>query len=328
MAGRIFHAPLIRAVPELSLASLAGRADAASLIADPDIDLIVVATPNDSHVDLAEQALHAGKHVIVDKPFALDADAGERLIELASRQGKMLTVFHNRRWDGDFLTTYHLLKSERLGLISLFEAHWDRFRPQVPGGWREDPNPGAGTLWNLVPHLIDQLLLLFGMPNAVHADIVCQRSGARVDDYFSLTFHYDAMRAVVSASNLIAIPRPRFSVHGTEGSYVKYGLDPQEQALAGGTDPLVPGFGEEAEEQHGRVAFGAGAPRPTPTQPGCYLDFYRGVASAILEGGPVPVDPLDAVAGLRLIEAARASAACGELVRLPVARSGLGPMTG
>jgi scyllo-inositol 2-dehydrogenase (NADP+) len=316
MAGRVFHAPLIAAVPELELSAIAGRVEAGSLIADPSIDLMIVATPHDSHAELAERALRAGKHVVVDKAFVLSVIDGERLIELADRQGKVLTVFHNRRWDGDFLTTAVLLRSGRLGQINLFETHWDRFRPNVPQGWREDPAPGAGTLWNLGPHLIDQVLQLFGMPGAVQADISYQRQGTRVDDYFSLTFHYGPMRAVLSAANTVTIPRPRFAAHGSEGSFVKFGLDPQEQSLASGCDPLASGFGDDAAADYGHLAVCGASPEPFPTLRGCYLDFYRGVAAAICNGGPPPVDPQDAVAGLRLIDAAQVSSAQGRVVQI------------
>lgn len=316
MAGRVFHAPLIAALPELELAALAGRAEAGALIADPSIDLIVVATPHDSHAELAERALLAGKHVVVDKAFVLSVVDGERLIELANREGKVLTVFHNRRWDGDFLTTVELVRSDRLGPINLFEAHWDRFRPIVPQGWREEPALGAGSLWNLGPHLIDQMLLLFGMPDRVQADIECQRAGARVDDYFSLAFYYGTMRAVLSASSTAAIPRARFAVHGSEGSFVKFGLDPQEQALAEGSDPLAEGFGNDAAADYGHLAVCGASAEAVPTCRGRYLDFYRGVAAAICDGGPPPVDPRDAVAGLRLIEAAQTSSSLGRIVQI------------
>ncbi|MGX7896991.1 Gfo/Idh/MocA family oxidoreductase [Tsuneonella sp. HG222] len=314
MAGRVFHAPLIGAVPELDLVAVAGRADAASLIADPAIDLIVIATPNDSHVDLAEQALRAGKHVVIDKPFALDLQSGERIVDLAQRQDRVLTVFHNRRWDGDFLTVRAILAAQRLGTVQLFEAHWDRFRPQVPDGWREEPSAGAGTLWNLGPHLVDQMLVLFGMPDAVQADISAQRAGARVDDFFALTFHFGAMRVVLSASNLIASPRPRFGVHGTAGSFVKFGLDPQEAALAAGSDQLDDDFGVEPDAQHGTLTLASAPPELIMTERGRYLEFYRQVAGAIRDGAALPVRPADALAGVRLINAAQESAEQGKLV--------------
>lgn len=291
------------------------------MIADPGVDLVVIATPNDSHASLAEQAIRAGKHVVIDKPFVLRAEEGENLIDLARQRGRMMTVFHNRRWDGDFLTVAALLASGKLGEVSLFEAHWDRFRPVVPQGWREVEGAGAGTLWNLSPHMIDQMILLFGMPQAVSADIGSQRAGAVVDDYFELTFYYGAMRVKLAASNLVAAQRPRFSMHGSEGSFVKYGLDPQEDRLSDGQSPLDAEFGNEPAESYGILTSGA-TKQIVASERGCYLEFYRGVANAIAGSAPLPVDPGDALRGVRLIQAARRSAEEKRAVSWP-----LGPQT-
>ena len=307
MAGRIFHAPLIRAVPEMHLDRVVGRADAAALLEDRDIDLVVIATPNETHAHLAESALRAGKHVVIDKPFVLEPDDGQRLIDLAAQQSRMLTVFQNRRWDGDYLTVGDLVASGRLGEIRLFEAHWDRFRPAVPTGWREVPGPGTGTLWNLAPHMIDQMLLLFGTPDAVQADIVAQRPDAVVDDYFSLTFHYGSMRATLAASNLVASARPRFAIHGSAGSFVKFGLDPQEERLAAGVSPLDMGFANESPENYGWLHQGD-VRENLPSKTGVYLEFYRGMARAIRDGNAPPVDPRDSLVGVRLLQLARRSA--------------------
>lgn len=313
MAGTIFHAPLIRAAPELELAAVAGSADAAAAIASAAIDLVVIATPNVSHFPLAEAALRAGKHVAVDKPFALTTAEADALIALAAERKRVLTVFHNRRWDGDFLTVRRLIESGRLGAVGLYEAHWDRFRPDPKPGWRETLVEGAGLLWDLGPHLIDQALLLFGPPDAVSADIEVQREAAAVDDYFALTLHYGRMRAILSAATLIAAPRPRFALHGREGSFVKFGLDAQEAALARGADPLGPGFAEDPRD--GVFTDAAGEQEVVPTLAGDYPSFYRKLADAILSGGPPPVDPAEAREGVRLLELARRSAAEGR--RLP-----------
>ena len=315
MAAQVFHAPLIRAVPELDLIAMAGSADAAAVIADSGIDLIVIATPNTTHFPLAEAALAAGKHVVVDKPFTLTLAEGEALIALAADRGRLLTVFQNRRWDGDFLTVRSLVEGGRLGEILLYEAHWDRFRPAIKPGWREMPGVGAGLLWDIGPHMIDQALLLFGMPEAVSADIAVQRADAEVDDYFRLTLSYGRMRAVLGASNLIAEPRPGFDLHGTEGSFRKYRVEPQETALKAGIGPLEPGFGEEQAETYGLLTRG-GLTEAVPTRPGRYLAFYEAVAAAIREERPPTVDPADALAGLAILELARESARSG--MRLPV----------
>jgi scyllo-inositol 2-dehydrogenase (NADP+) len=292
MAGTVFHAPLIRAVPRLELAAIAGSADAQELIADPAIDLIVVATPNVTHFPLAEAALRAGKHVVVDKPFTVTLAEADALIALARAQARVLTVFHNRRWDGDFLTVRELMP--RLGDVMLAEMHWDRFRSAIKQGWREVPGVGAGLLFDLAPHMVDQVLLLFGKPDSVTRDVAVQRPGAAVDDYFELILRYGPRRVIVSASTLVAAPRPRFAFHGTGGSFVKYGIDPQEEALKAGR--LV-----AADRQPGTFTSPDGRSIEVPTIRGDYRLFYEGVADAILEGAPAPVDPADARAGLELI---------------------------
>jgi scyllo-inositol 2-dehydrogenase (NADP+) len=218
----------------------------------------------------------------------------------------VLSVFHNRRWDGDFLTVRALIESGRLGRIALFEAHWDRFRPIPKAGWREAAQAGSGLLWDLGPHLVDQALLLFGTPDSVSGDVAIQRPGALADDYFELRLRYGAMRVSLSASSLVSLARPRFAVHGTEGSFVKHGLDPQEAALRLGTSPLAPGFGQEKAGWHGQVTSDSNGPVAVPTLPGRYLAFYEGMAAAIRGGAPPPVDPADARQGLAILAAARA----------------------
>jgi scyllo-inositol 2-dehydrogenase (NADP+) len=313
-AGGFIHAPLIRAVPELELAGVAGSDGAAELIADPAIDLIVVATPNHSHFPLARAALDAGKHVVADKPFTLTAEEADALIALAGAKGRMLSPFHNRRWDGDFLTVRSLIDSGRLGDVMLFEAHWDRFRP-VPGD--EATGEGAGLLYDLGPHLIDQALLLFGPPDSLAADIAVQRDGGAADDHWSLTLHYGRRRVTLSASSLVAAARPRFAVHGTGGSFVKYGLDTQEATLRAGRGPGDTGFGQSSED--GLLTLADGSNVQIPTVRGAWASYYQGVAAAIRGGAPPPVDPADARDGLRLIALARQSAAQGRRIALPIA---------
>ncbi|HEX6374849.1 MAG TPA: Gfo/Idh/MocA family oxidoreductase [Allosphingosinicella sp.] len=308
MAGTVFHAPLIRAVPELELAAVVGAADAAAAIASPGIDLVVVATPNASHFALAAAALEAGKHVVVDKPFALSLAEADSLIALAAAKARLLTVFHNRRWDGDFLTVRRLIESGRLGEILHFEACWDRLRPVPKAGWRERPGEGTGLLWDLGPHLIDQALLLFGRPDRVVGDVAVQREAAGVDDYFALTLHYGARRVLLAASSLIGTPRPRFAAYGLRSSYIKYGLDPQERQLNDGIAPVSPGFGAENPALRGNITNISGPSEAIPTLPGRYLAFYEAVAAAISERGPPPVDPADAREGLRIIRLARSAA--------------------
>ena len=316
LAGTVFHAPLIGATEGLELVATVGTAGAHDLLMDPAIDLIVVATPNASHFALAKLALENGKHVVIDKPFVTSTAEADELIALAAAHDRMLTIFHNRRWDGDFLTVCDQITSGSMGDVPLFEAHWDRFRSVIKDGWKEVPTGNVGLLWDLGPHLIDQMLVLFGTPDAVQADIASQRAGALVDDYFSLTFSYGQSRVILGASNLVAQPRPRFAVHGTKGSFVKYGIDPQEAALRDGADPLAPDFGEEQSEFYGQFYSSDNASVLVRTLPGRYLEFYEAVASSVAGSGPPPVDPQDALTGIRIIEAARHSASTGQCVEM------------
>ena len=320
LGGRAFHAPLIRATRGLDLVAIATTkpvpdartvADPIALAADPDIDLLVISTPNETHFPLARAALEAGKHVVIDKPFAVTTDEADGLIALAKARGRMLTVFQNRRWDGDFRTVRALVESGRLGDIMLCEMSWDRFRLDLRDSWKDAGGEGTGLFFDLGSHLIDQALLLFGPPEAIAADLAVQRPQAVADDYFSLTLHYGARRVVLGCSTLVAAPRPRFALHGTQGSFVKHGLDPQEAAMNGGATPDGPGFGVEEARWHGNFTAPDGSVETIETIPGRYLAFYEGVVGAIAGRAPPPVDPADSREGLRLIELARRSAAEG-----------------
>ncbi|MDB5719703.1 MAG: oxidoreductase [Alphaproteobacteria bacterium] len=316
--GAAFHGPVVRAVEGLDLVAVStsnpDRAPpgtrryehAEALIADPEIDLVVVAAPHPAHFPLARAALEAGKHVVVDKPFTIRSEEAEALAALAGARGRLVVPFHNRRWDGDFITIRDLIESGELGEIMLYEAHWDRFRPDRRPGWRDLPGPGSGLIYDLGPHLIDQALVLFGPPDSVAADLEIQRAGMEINDYFELGLRYGRKRVVLACSTLLIEPRPRFSVHGTKGSFVKFGLDPQEAALKAGADPLEPGFGEEDPDWFGTLTRLDGTRARIATRPGRYADFYRAVADAIRTNGRAPVDPVDAAAGLRIIEAALA----------------------
>ncbi|MDF7775637.1 oxidoreductase [Sphingomonas sp. AOB5] len=330
LGGMAFHAPLIDAVPELELAAIATSrldavreryadvavTDAESLIADPSIALVAISTPNDSHFPLARAALEAGKHVVIDKPFANSVEDGEALIALAAERGLVLSAFHNRRWDADLLTVAKLLESGRLGDVRLAEFRWDRYRPEVSTLWRDKPGVGSGMLADLGPHLIDQALLLFGMPEALTADVAVQRDGAVTDDYFDITLHYGVRRVILSASRLIAGARPRFALHGTLGSFVKRGLDPQEPAMKVGGNPNAPDYGVEDPANHGVLTFGDGSTETLPSERGDYRRFYAGVGQAIANGTPAPVTAQDAVAGLRIMAFARQSSDEGRRISL------------
>jgi scyllo-inositol 2-dehydrogenase (NADP+) len=311
LAGAYFHAPLIEAVRELQIVAIATsnqeslklRRDSPRAVADPavacslaDVELVVIASPNETHFRLASLALRAGKHVVIDKPMVLSTAQADELIALAVRERRLLTVFHNRRLDGDFLYVTELLRRAELGVVSLVEMRWDRFRPEIGSGWRNQVVPGAGLLWDLGPHLIDQALCLFGPPDRVSADLAQQRSGAEVDDYFELTLHYGQMRCILSASTLIALPRPRFAVHGTSGSCLTFGVDPLEEVLRGSRKSLA--------KMQGVRVDSAGRRQELQFDAGRWGDFYADLATAMRRGTPPAVDPLQARAGIAIIEQA------------------------
>lgn len=257
-AGKTFHAPLIAAEPALHLAAVVSRdaakvhadwpgmrveADIAAVLADPAIALVVIATPNDSHAPLAHAAIAAGKAVVVDKPLALTLAEARAIADHAAEAGVRLSVFHNRRWDGDFLTIRNAIENGMIGKVAHFESHFDRFRPQVRDRWRENPGPGSGVWADLGPHLVDQALCLFGLPQKVVASFGALREGARTDDWAHVVLEYPTWRCVLHAGMLVAGGSPRFVVHGSKGSLVSQGLDPQEGQLLAGMRPGAPDWG-------------------------------------------------------------------------------------
>ena len=325
-AGRTFHAPVIRAVGGLRLAAILQRKgnEAANaypgvrvartleeLLASDSIQLVVIATPNVSHFDLARQCLLAGRHVVIDKPFATNYAEAAELVALADKCGRLLSVYHSRRFDGDFKTVRNLVESEALGRIVLYESHYDRYRLQLrPGAWREQPGAGSGVFFDLGPHLIDQALALFGTPEAVSADIRIERDGAVVDDAFDVTLLYNRMRVFLRGTMLASKPAPHFLIHGTRGSYVKYGLDPQENALKRGELPGGPAWGKEPQEAWGTLSQVDGdkiTERAVPTEPGDYCAYYENVRDAILGTAELAVTPQAALSVMRVLELAKQS---------------------
>jgi scyllo-inositol 2-dehydrogenase (NADP+) len=327
LAGSVFHAPFIATTPGLRLAVVVTRNEerrAQALREHPDVvllgtadevwgraaelDLVVVATPNSSHAPLAHAALDAGLAVVVDKPFALTAAEGRALVEAARVRGLMLTVFQNRRWDGDFLTLRRLLDEGRLGRVHRFESRFERWRPQPDSGWREraGAEEAGGLLYDLGSHLVDQALQLFGGVSNVYGELDMRREGAEVDDDDFLALeHESGVRSHLWMSALAAEQGPRFRVLGDRAAFVKHGLDIQEEALRAGGSPTEPGWGEEPPERWGRLVVD-GEAQEVPTEPGSYDSFYAGVARSLLESAPPPVDPSDAVAVLEILDAARA----------------------
>ncbi|MEW6391767.1 MAG: oxidoreductase [Pseudomonadota bacterium] len=319
--GKTFHAPLIAATPGLKLATVVSSDPAKvaadhpdvhvvaaldAALADPAIELVVIATPNDLHAPQAILALEAGKHVVVDKPFALTVAEARTMAEAASRAGRLLTVFHNRRWDSDFLTLRRLIAEGALGQIVQYESHFDRFRPVVRDRWRERAGPGAGAWMDLGPHLLDQALLLFGEPLAISADIGIQRPGAEADDYFHVALRYPTLRAILHGSLLTAASDLRLAVHGTGGSFVKHGLDPQEAQLKAGMIPGAPGYGRDT--RHGvltTVEDDVPVHADVSPEPADYRAFYAGVRETIVTGAPSPVPVEQALRVMKLLELAR-----------------------
>ncbi|WGT65535.1 oxidoreductase [Variovorax paradoxus] len=337
-AGQTFHAPVLSAVTGLELAAMASSQphkvhtdwpdvavvpDAGALVARADIDLVVVATPNALHYPVARAALEAGKHVVVDKPFTLDVAEARELELLARRNNRILAVYQNRRFDADYLTLKDVLASGELGRPVYLESHFDRFRPEVRDRWREQKVPGAGLWVDLGAHLVDQAVQLFGKPDSLQLDTAALRDGAQVEDYFHAVLRYESgphapLRVVLHATTLAAHAAPRYIVHGTRGSYIKQGVDPQEDALRAGQRPPMAGWG--ADPQDGELVVpgsDGGEPqrRIWPTRAGNYVDYYAAVRDAILGNGPNPVPPEQAVALMELLDLGARSAAEGKALR-------------
>jgi predicted dehydrogenase len=271
------------------------------------LDLVVLATPNRTHVPLTLAAFDAGLHVVVDKPLAATAEAGRRLIAEAKRRNLLLTVFHNRRWDGDFLTLRRLLREGALGDVQRFESRFEMWRPIPKPGWRQqtDPEDAGGVLFDLGSHLIDQALVLFGPVRTVYAELDARRADVDDDAFVALT-HRSGVRSHLWMSTIAAALGPRMRVLGRRAAYTKYGLDVQEDRLRAGASPDDIGFSDEPQDDWGHLANG-GDLAPVPTEPGDYAAFYVGVRDALRHGSAPPVDPDDAVQGLTIIEAARTS---------------------
>ena len=330
-AGRTFHAPLIRATPGLELVAINSRnvqqvrtdipgmmvvpspADACAL---PSVDLVVIATPNDTHVPIASAALAAGKHVVVDKPFAPTLDEARTVVAQAQRLNRVVAVFQNRRWDGDFLALMDLLSGSALGAVMHFESHFDRHRPHVRPRWREQPGTGSGIWYDLGPHLVDQSLQLFGLPERVLGSLAAQRCGAQTDDWAHVLLDYGRLRVVLHAALVVGAPMPRFIVHGEIGSWVKYGFDPQERRLV---DALQPSSATAGDRERAIYVDGTtGVERETPIPAGDYTQFYAQLRDALEGTGGNPVPPAQALAVMAVVEAAIRSSSEGRALPVPL----------
>src|SRR5579863_2816954 len=343
LAGSVFHAPLIAATAGMRVAAIVtssptrqqqARQDYPAAAILPAVetlwsqashyDLVVVATPNRTHVPLGMAALHAGLPVVIDKPLAASVADALQLISLSKQTGKLLTVFQNRRWDNDFLTVRQLLADGLLGRVTRFESRYDRYRAEPRAGvWRESAatEDAGGLLYDLGSHLIDQAVQLFGPPQQVYAEMARQRPGAQVDDdtFVALTFE-QGVHAHLWMSVVARRAGPRFRVSGLRGTYEKWGLDPQEEALGAGKRPGDPDWGKEPPELWGRLSTEVGGIHldgAVETLNGSYERFYALLCEALLTGGPAPVDAGDALLTLHIIAAAQQSARQKQTINIP-----------
>jgi predicted dehydrogenase len=333
--GKTFHAPLLLNVPGLRLSHIVSS-DAAKVhkdhpgiavlpkpqdaFANSEIDVIVLATPNDTHFPLAQQALRAGKHVVIDKPFTNTVAEAAALIKEARGAQRLLSAFQSRRWDGDYLTLRKLLAEKTLGDVAVFESHYDRYRPEPRQRWREQPGPGSGIWYDLGAHLIDQVLQLFGFPEAIYADLGIQRPGGQAVDYFHVLLRYGPRRIILHGGLLVVAGTPRFTVHGTLGSYTKFGMDTQEDGFKRGDTPGGPNWGNDPDA--GTLIVKSGDNFKTqhiPNIPGNYLGYYEALRDAIDKGAPNPVPAEDAMEVINVIETAiNSSAHRAELPFVPI----------
>lgn len=330
--GKTFHAPLIQSVPGLELTVVSSRhpetvrdiLPGAQVLGNPeeaathaDVDLVVIASPNETHVPLATAALSAGKNVIVDKPFTLTLAEARRLGELSRAKQRLLSVFQNRRWDSEFLGARAMIEEGRLGEVLHFESHIDRFRPEVRKRWREVAGPGAGLWYDLGPHLVDQALQLFGLPEKVSASLVRQRPQAQTDDWFHVLLDYGRLQAILHGSLMVAGGIPRMAIHGTRGSWLKYGLDVQEEQLIRGVVPGHTGWGEDPRPG----IFYSGSDNETlelPVPKGDHRQYYFGIRDALRNQAPNPVTTGQAIAVMAVLETAIQSSEKGEVLSPPL----------
>ncbi|GFR34228.1 Gfo/Idh/MocA family oxidoreductase [Thermobrachium celere] len=325
LSGQVFHAPIIDCTEgyllkkiytknenNIEVAKKRYSAEVCSNVDDilnsDDIDLVVVATPNESHYEYAKMALLKGKHVVVEKPFTVTTKQAEDLINISKEQGKILSVYQNRRYDSDFKTVKKVIESGVLGKIVEFEAHFDRFRNFPKNYWREENIPGSGILYDLGSHLIDQALYLFGTPNKFFADVRKQRSFAKIDDSFELILFYDDLKVILKASMLVKEPLPKYVITGENGNFVKYGMDVQEEYLRKGFTPnTYSPWGKEPETSNGILNInlnGVDIRATVQSECGDYREYYKELYSAIVEGGKVPVSAEEARNTIYIIESA------------------------
>ncbi len=327
LSARTFHLPFITSSEAFELVAIStSQTEAAQqaypqaqifaeardlLLSHLELELVIITAPNKVHFELAQLALQQNLHVVLEKPFVNTSSEARQLIALAAQQEKMLSVYHNRRWDSDFLTLQQLIQSQELGTVHFLASHFDRFRPQPQDRWREQPGPGAGVWYDLGSHLLDQALVLFGEPQALTARCLALRAGAKVTDYFQVQLHYPEKEVVLQASPFVAGPRLRFELQGNRGRYLKYGLDPQEERLKAGVLPLASDWSAEPVSAYGTV-YTETNQRIYPACLGGYQAYYQQLAQAIIGQGPVPVPAEEALRVIEWLELAELSSARGQ----------------
>jgi predicted dehydrogenase len=335
MSGKVFHAPLIAAEPGLHLHTIVQRGEASALanypqvqiaksveevIANPAIDLVVVNTPNEWHYPMTKAALLAGKHVVVEKPFTLNLKEGEELIALAKKQGKILSVFQNKRLESDHLDAAQIIQSGLLGRIVEVEWHYDRYRTNITHKkWKEDKLPGSGTWFDLGIHMVDSVLCLFGKPQAVYADMRSLRRAEGSTDYFNVCFHYNDMRVLLRSNTYVSEKGATVAIHGDKGSFLKFGQDVQEAQLMRGTLPGMPGWAQPGEDNYGIIHHhyqGETNRKIIAGQRGCYEQYYQNIVAAIEGAAPLAFLPEQSLLGVELLLAGEDSAAQGVLISL------------
>jgi scyllo-inositol 2-dehydrogenase (NADP+) len=321
LSGATFHAPLLSVLEEFQITKVVSSkkekvqqdlrdvevvSSLEEVLEDGTIDLVVISTPSGLHYEMAKQSLTAGKHVILEKPMVVETWEAEELIKIADEKRLLLSVYHNRRWDNDYLTVKKLISDGVLGEINTYQAHFDRFRPVVRDRWREMQGPGSGVLYDLGSHLIDQALDLFGWPQFILADVFAQRENGQTDDYFHVILGYEKLRVILHSGSIVPSNGPRFQVHGSKGSFTKYGLDGQEDALKEGKKPSNDSWGTDDPQLYGKLITVDGEKEKhetIETLHGSYITYYKKIAESILEGKSAPVTAQEGLLVIKIIEA-------------------------
>jgi len=333
MSGKVFHAPLLHVHHGFEIYKIVERTYKGSkerypyvhvvksfeeLLEDKELELIIVNTPDATHFEYTKMALQADKHVVVEKPFTMNSNEAIELRDLAKKQRRVLSVFQNRRWDGDYLTVKKVIREKLLGRLVSFESHFDRYRNFIqPDTWKEEPNAGAEILYNLGAHMIDQAFELFGMPNNISADIGIQRTNGKVDDFYNIVLRYNEIHATLKSSYMVREEGPRYILHGTEGSFLKWGIDPQEVDLKVGKYPDEPEWGVEPKKLWGKLNTELGGLHFTgriETIPGNYMDYYDNIYDVIRDNKELIVKPEQSLEVIRIIEGAIESNRTGNMV--------------